>query len=565
MFKKIASLLVIAALLISVSSTALACTTTIVGKDATTDGSVFVSHSDDDELYDQRIIYIPAMDYPPGSQRPVFVENKHYPRYVGSAKGPNYELAGYPETPPIGYIPQVAHTYAYFDANYGIMNEHQLSIGECTDGAKFQPDAQAGKRIMYSTQLSRIALERCTNARDAIKLMGKLIDDYGYFSTGETLLVGDTQEAWVMEICATPDEYPDLWVAKRVPDAEFFVAANEFRIREVDPSDPDIISSKTLFSTCQDLDWWDPEDGSFDWLEAVSYGEYNHPYYSLRRVWRVLDRVAPSKNFSPWVKDGYTKEYPFSVKPDKKLSVRDVMSLHRDHYEGTQFDLTRGIAAGPFGTPNRYIGPYDGSQNDPSKDTKLFGAWERAISIFYCGYAYVLQTRGWLPDPIGGVAWVGLDAPYTTVYVPFYCGALDLPESYQTGDPQKYSKGCAWWAFNFVSNWADLKYSYMKKDILAKQKELEDQEFTMQPVVDKQALALYKKDPQKAREYLTNYGINNANNVVSEWWELAFYLLAKYTDGYVNIPNPATEVGYPKGWLDQVGYKNGPTTYTKPK
>ena len=543
-----------------------ACTTIIAGKKATADGSLIVSHSDDNEMYDQRIVYVPAMDHPKGSKRPVYYDKNCFGggtnRYIGTSRGPGYETPGTPDKP-IGYIDQVPHTYAYFDGNYGIMNEHQLMFGECTNGSKLEPKPEPGKLIFYSAELSRVALERCKTSREAVKLMGKLIEEHGYYGTGETLLVGDPNEGWVFEMCASPGKKGGLWVAKRVPDDEMFAAANEFRIRDIDPKDPNIMYCKDLFKITKKAGWYDGK-GKFDWLRVVSYGEYNHPYYSLRRIWSVFRRAKPSANFSPWVKDGFTRDYPFSIKPDKKLSVRDVMALHRDHYEGTQFDMRKGIAAGPFGTPNRYIGKYDGNQNDVGKPgQKVLGAWERPVSVFYCGYVYVNQGRSWLPNDIGGVCWFGMDKPYETCFVPFYAGITKFPDTYCKGTTKKFDRKFAWWAFNFVSNYADIKYSYIIKDIQKKQKEIEDREFDNQKKIEKEALKLYNDNPLKAKAYLTNYCDKNANKAVEEWWDLAFYLIGKYADGYINVPKVGKEVGYPKWWLKDVHYNQGPTTYKK--
>ena len=484
---------------------------------------------------------------------------------MGSSRGPAYENPALPQTEPLGYIDQIPHTYAYFDGNYGIMNEHQLMIGECTDGAKVEPEPEPGKRIFYSAELSRVALERCTKAREAIELMGKLIDEYGYYGTGETLLVADTEEAWVFEMCPGPEETYGLWVAKKVPDGEFFVAANEFRIRDVVPGTPDLLYSPRLFEAAEKAGWWNPQDGPLDWLRAVSLGEYNHPYYSLRRVWRTLSRVAPSLGLSPWVEDGFTRDYPFSVKPDRKLSVADVMDLYRDFYQGTEFDQTKGLAAGPFGNPKRFLGPYDSEQGDvgdPNK--KMEGAWERPISSLKCGYSYICQGRGWLPDPIGGVAWIGLDEPYTTCYIPFYCGVTALPESFQYGTTQKFELRSAWWAFNFGSEAADRNYTLISADIQKKQAEIENDELAMQPALDQGALTLYRDHPDLARQFLTESCISNAEHVLRVWWQMVSVLIAKYNDGYINDPNPAGEIGYPKWWRDAVGYQFGPVSYKKP-
>jgi len=223
----------------------------------------------------------------------------------------------------------------------------------------------------------------------------------------------------------------------------------------------------------------------------------------------------------------------------------------------------QGLASGPFGEPFRYIGPYD---YKPIKkgSIEVAGAWERPVSIFYTGYVYVNQVRPHLPDPIGGISWIGLNYPYTTCYIPFYCGIYGLPHSYEYCNPNKFSRDMAWWAYNFVANWSGVKFSYMIKDIRKKQSNIETRERNQIADIDQKALSLYHSNPVKARQYLSNYCINNAEQVLKQWWNLADYLVQKYTDGYINNPKIAQEVGYPKWWREKVGYFNGPTSYKKP-
>ncbi len=557
------------------------CTTIIVTPGATVDGSMFVTHSDDNDLADERLVYVPAADHELPSLRPVYPLLVGYPRFVCKERGPAYDIPGYSPTEPLGFIPQVAHTFAYYDSDYGIMNEHQLCFGECTDAAqKYDCELGDAEHLFYSAELSRVALEQCKTASDAVDLMGDLIDTYGYYGTGETLPVGDPTEGWVFEMCAVPGG-KGLWVAKRVPDGEVFVAANEFRIREVVLDDPDNMRyCPNLRSELERLGWWKEDDGPVDWLRAVSYGEYNHPYYSLRRVWSVLRRVNPALNLPAWVKDGYTDAYPFSIKPEKPLALEDVMGLHRDHYEGTEFDMTKGLAAGPFGNPNHYYhyksegdpwGYDNASSNLNVLNPDLWGAFERPVSVYYCGYVYVCQARQDMPDAVGGVLWFGFDQPSSTCFVPFYAGGAGLPRAYEYGTTASFDKDFAFWAFNAVANLACLKYSHIIKDIEAKQKELEGMAIASQGEIEKRALELLEQDPQKASGYLAGRSECLADTVLAEWWALFYSLLHKYSDGFINtltkrdgdgiMVNDAQGVGYPLWWRNKVGYAQGPTSY----
>ena len=559
------------------------CTTIAVGKNATKDGSVIIAHSDDD-VADERLIYVPAVTYDPKKdKRPVYYDNaalgpmlapdcrlynaSELYRYIGSSRGPGYVVSdeikkerNLYDSISLGEIPQVAATYAYFDSNYGVMNEKQLMIGECTCGAKVHPNPEPNKRMFYAAELSRVALERCTKARDAIKLMGDLIKNYGYYGTGETLLVGDANEAWVMEMCGYDMDGADgLWVAQRVPDNGFFAAANQFRIREVHTDAPDdFMYSDNLHTVCESLGWWDPKESALlDWLPTVSYGEYSHPYYSLRRVWRALTKAKPSANLPAWVENGYTKDYPFSVVPDCKLSVADISYIYRDHYEGTEFDLTRGAGAGSWGDPTRY-------ENNPDQgntfELNVFtptGAWERPLSIYRCGMMWINQAKAGLPEVLGGVSWVGLDRPAANCLMPFYCTVTDLPACVQKMNLVYFDITCAWWAFNFVANFATIKYSYMMQDLQELRTKLEGDAY-------KQIAKYAQSQPGPAPEDLTAYCSQNADKVRNSWWKLATQLIVKYNDGCrTSSTSPMQKIDYPEPWLRKAGYYQGPISYDR--
>ena len=562
-------------LCLGMAEPAFACTTTLVGKDASADGSVMVSHSDD-AFCDPRLVYVPAMDHAPDSLRPVFYSDSalgYKPEWGSSAiyrivtkdRGPIYDMSDVPASIPLGYIPQVAHTYAYYDGNYGVMNEYQLSIGECTDIAKVEPEPESNKRIFYSAELSRVALERCKTAREAITLMGNLIEEYGYYGTGETLLVADKNEGWVMEMAADDiNGASGVWVAQRVPDDKVFVAANQFRIREVLTDTDGMMYSQNIFTVAQEKGWWTPESGPLDFTSVYGGGEYG-PYNSLRRIWRVQSLVAPSLKLSPWVEGWMTRAYPFAVAPDKKLSVRDIVAIHRDNYEGTEFDLTTGLAAGPFGDPSRFDGKNGKIIDKDGKVTTVSGSFERPINKFRCVYAFVTQSRSWMPDAVGGVLWLGPNRPATTVYMPFYAGAGNLPESVQQGNILKFDRSSMWMAFNYVDNYSMLKYSYMSKDIFALRDTFEKQAFEKQPELEKKALELWTQgDQQRACAILTSYSEKNADTILASWWKLSEDLYIKYNDGFLNNEDGiGQQLFYPGEWLQQVGYEDGPTSYDK--
>jgi len=500
------------------------CTSVLVTKGASVDGSVMTTHSCDGN-YEFRIGIVPAQDFELGTMKTI---------YKGGGRGRERE-----QPHKAGEIPEVEHTFARFKASYPFMNEKQVAIGETTIG---------GKRELYNDQglfdimaLEKIALERASTAREAIRIMGELATEYGYSDNGECLTVIDPNEAWMFEIFGPgPLETGAVWAARRIPDGHVGVSANRSRITTLDLDDPDhYMASENVYRVAEEMGWWDPDSGK----EFVFNEVYANPprYYNTRREWRVFSILAPSLNLDPWSMD-----IPFSIKPDKKVSPRDLMKIHRDYYQGTEFDMTKGLASGPFNTPTRYA--------TRTRVPEGHIGWERSISIFRCSYCVVLQCRDWLPDWIGGIAWFGEDDPKTSCFVPFYCGITKLPKAFEVGGRDKFERESAFWAFNFVSNWAELKFSHMIEDIKKAYTTFEDGLFNLQPVIEKRAQDLYNEKPELAREYLTDYSNTMAQRVVDEWWKLGDYLIAKYSDGYINLPRTGQTVGYPEEWLEAVGY-----------
>ena len=529
-----------------------ACTDIAVTKGASSNNSNMLAMTDDAYDRDFRIIRVPAADHKADSKRPIYKDHRTYPRFNIKNSAKYYHTPGVELSKPVAYIDQVPHTYAYFDGIYGLMNEHQLSMAESSCGVKSYLGFKAGERILEIKDLMRIALERCKGSRETVKLFGDLVKKYGYYGGGENIIIADTEEIWVFEIAGTPSGRA-VWVAKRIPDGEIFASSNIFAIRDVIKDSDDMMYSDNLFSDCKAAGWYDPEkDKTFDWLKVVSNGEYGHPYYSLRRVWRVYDLLAPSKKFSPWVKDTYTKEYPFSIKPDNKVSIDNLKSTLRDWFGDTELDMSKGLSAGAFGSIYRF---------DANPKSKVKGNWEQPISRFRCAYSYITQSRKDMPDMIGGVLWWGNSTPHSTCYVPFYCGVSDIPESYQTGNNRHFDRNNAWWAFNYVNNILPLKFSFMIEDVQKLQNEIEGKELALQPFVEKAAMAAYDKDPKLAQEYLTEYCNSNAEAVFKAWWKLGDSLFVKYQNGFLIEGKSFSNAGYNDEWLKKVDFK--PITYKK--
>ncbi len=509
-------------LLLLAGTRAEACTNILVTRGAAQDGSVFITYTCDGEFH-PRLRRYPAADHEPGAMLDIV-------DWSGKNRGA---------------IKQVAHTYAVV----GLMNENQLAISETTFSGREELHNPDG--LLHYWDLMRLALQRARTAREAIDVMTGLVEEYGYRSTGESISIADTREAWILEIIGSgPGGKGAIWVAVKVPDGMVSCHANKARIGSFPLDDPEnCLYSDNVISFARKKGYYDPASGEpFLFNEAYCPSTPANRRYADARVWSILRRAAPSLDLSPdfhRAVDG-AEPYPLWVRPDRKLTVADVFSLMRDHYEGTDFDMTQGIDAGPYGTPNRWR-PISWEMNGATH------AWERPVSTQQTGFTFVSQSRSWLPDPIGGVYWYGVDDTSATCYVPLYCGINALPESYTVGSLSRFSLDSAWWVFNFVANFANLRYADMYPEIQAVQSDLEGHFLALQPAVEKTALSLYRSDPALMTRYLTDYSVTHAEQVVTRWRDLAFHLVTKYNDGYVQDDDGRPhEKGYTSAWLKQV-------------
>lgn len=550
-----------------------ACTVFIVGKEASQDGSVLVSHSNDGEFEtDPRLVSVPAMDFSRGDRRPVFFSPESYPRYVGTARGiPEYfPKSDKEEFKPIGYIPQVSHTFGYLEETYGAVNEKQVAIGESTCSGVFGAvplGAPNGTALFSVDELTHIAMERASSAREAIQLMGGLAEEYGFYGAGqfegtaESLGVTDTQEAWIFHILPDPTGTSAIWAAQKIPDDGFAVLANMFVIRQVDPKDKqNFLMSDSVHSIALEYHWWSPDDaddeGLLDFTKVYSDGEYAHKYYSGRRVWGGYHLAAPSQQFKEdYVDLQSDPAYPVYISPDSKLSATDLFRFHRYYYQGTKYDLgaAGNLAAGPFGTPDRWkAGP---------GEAQVGGNWERPIGLYRTSDSYVVQSRE--HSALGGVLWFGPASALGTVFTPFVVN-MEIPASFRSGHHAVFSRESAFWASCFVHNVANLKWSYAVKDIEEQQSKLEQASVAM--VERMEARYSQNQDFAAVEKALSD----NAATIVASLWSLSDAIVFKYASGFVNDPSlpdgMSQMVGYPAWWLKDVGYQNGPPPPpTKPK
>jgi len=501
------------------------CTSILVGKDASTDGSTMTTHTCDCGICDWTFRYIPAADHQEGDVRKIY----HISQYKTWPPEQGVKWERYKDNYTGLDIPQVPHTYAYIHGMFGYMNEKQVGMGESTIGCRTKMRNPTPSAKFDITMLTLMAMERAKTAREAIRVMGNLATTYGYGfnDAGEMLAVSDPNEVWIFEIMPvgplwTPDSGKPgaVWCAQRVPDDHVSVTPNESRIGEIDLDNKAyFMASSNAISYAVENGFYDPESGEpFSWKKAYSptHGSAVSTQGRRGRLWRFFDIVAPSLDLDPATEN---MDLPFSVKPDKKLSVHDVMTITRDKYQDAMFDPTEGIKGGPFSNPNYYHGFQVDKQryNGP-----------RCISVNNVEYTTITQCRGWLPDHIGGILWLSFGAQDTACYMPLYCGIAELPESFRVGDHYVFDRDSARWASDYVDFHTQVVYSYAIKDVKKAQEKWEGMAFQNIPIMDEAALDLYPKDPEKARQFLTNFSVNHANSVIKAWWELGDYLLVKY-------------------------------------
>jgi dipeptidase len=533
-----------------------ACTNFIITKGASADGSVMITYSADSHVLYGELYYWPAKNWPKGTMVDVY----------------EWDTGKF-----MGKIPQAGHTYSVV----GNMNQHQLSIGETTFGGR--PELADSTGIIDYGTLIYFTLQRAKNAREAIVNFHRLLSDFGYASSGESFSIADANEAWILELAGKGQgKRGAVWVARRIPDGYISGHANHPRIttfpladgiRSITTKELDKIYSpevETVYAAdvidvARSYGWFNGADKDFSFSDTYAPLDFSGARFCEARVWSGFNVVNSEmgKYVDYAMGENLNNRMPLWIKPDRKIAVRDVFGMMRNYYQDTPMDMTKDIGAGPYKSTVRWR-PMEWKVDSV---TYIF---ERAISTQQTGFSFIAQSRSWLPDPVGGINWFGVDDTYYTVYSPIYCGITRVPETFAVGngDIMTFSDNAAFWVFNQVTNFAYSRTSLLIDDLLKKQRELEEGYLKETENIDKTAAELYRKSPEKAVKYLTEYSVKSGNNTVMQWKDLYRFLFVKYVDGNVkekqavppgyNSVNPRlSQPGYSEEWYRAIVNSTG--------
>ena len=539
------NIFLLAILLLASTTVGRACTNFLVGKDASVDGSTFVTYNMDSYGMYGILRSWPAMHHGKGEVRHI-VDTDHN-RYMGA-------------------IPEVENTYSVI----GQMNEYQLTITESTWTGRVELVDTTG--VIDYVSLMTLGLQRAKTAREAIKVMTDLVAEHGYASSGEAFSIADPNEVWLMEMIGKgPGRKGAVWVAVRIPDDCICAHANQSRIRQFDQKDKkNVMYSKDVISFAREQGYFSGKDADFSFSDAYSPTNFHMQRACEARVWsffsKHVDGMERYLDYAKGLDVGECEPMPLYVRPKHKLSLRDCMDGMRDHYEGTPFDMTVDCTGGAWNSACRP------RPQEWEVDGKTY-FHERPIATQQSAETMVCQMRSWLPDAIGGVLWFGNDDASMVCYTPVYCSATRVPKCYNSGDASdvKFSWNSAFWVCNWVSNMVYNLYSRMNPDLVKVRESLQDKYCNAQRDIEAAALAVYEGkarndgfEPYRGgncnvQEYLTKYGEDCAAEMLACWRELGEFLVVKFTDLSVkqekggkflmndkNLCMPPLREGYPE-------------------
>ncbi|MBO5796498.1 MAG: C69 family dipeptidase [Bacteroides sp.] len=514
-----------------------ACTNLIVGRHASTDGSTIVSYSADSYGLFGELYHYPAGTHAKGTMRPIH----------------EWDTGKY-----LGEIPEARTTYNVI----GNMNEHQLTITETTFGGREELVDTTG--IIDYGSLIYIALQRSKSAREAIQVMTDLVQEYGYYSSGESFTIADPREVWVMEMIGKGVGVKGaVWVAVRIPDDCISAHANQARIHQFPLNDKEnCLYSPDVISFAREKGYFSGLNKDFSFANAYAPLDFGARRYCEARVWSFYNMFTDrGEEFLPYILGSTDKPMPLYVKAKKRISVQEIQQAMRDHYEGTPLDLSQDFGAGINHSPYR-LSPLSFTVDGE----EYFN--ERPISTQQTGWVIVAQMREQLPNAIGGVLWFGCDDANMTVFTPVYCCTTEVPQCYSRVDGADYitfSWRSAFWIMNWVANMVYPRYDVMIGDVRATQQSLEGTLATAQKGIESAALELYEKNADEAKAFLTRYTNSAAQSTIDAWRTLGEYLVVKYSDGVVrrtdaqgrfqrnDIGQPASPIrpGYPESFLKE--------------
>ena len=484
---------------------ALACTNLIVGKSASADGSTIVSYSADSYGMYGFLCHFPAAKYDKGTMLDIY----------------EWDTGKY-----LGQIEQARQTYNVI----GNINEYQVTIGETTFGGR--PELQDSTAIVDYGSLIYLALQRSKTAQEAIEVMTSLVEEYGYYSSGESFTIADPNEVWVMEMIGKgPGVKGAVWVAVRIPDDCISAHANQARIHQFDLNDKENVRyAPDVISFAREKGYFDGVNKDFSFADAYCPLDFSGRRFCEARVWSYFNMYTNyGDDYLPYILGQSDTPMPLYVRPNRKISVQDVKNAMRDHYEGTALDISNDYGAGPYHAPYR-LTPLSFKVDDVA----YFN--ERPISTQQSGFVFVSQMRSSLPNEIGGVLWFCCDEANLSVFTPVYCCTDKVPFCYDEhngGDALTFSWNSAHWVSNWVANMVYVRYNLLIDDVRAVQTELENTLNQAQEAIEATASRLLASDPASAKAFLTNYTNMTAQNTHETWRRLGEFLVVKYNDGAV--------------------------------
>lgn len=513
-----------------------ACTNFLFTKSTTKDGSTAITYAADSHVLYGELYHWPAADWPAGSYVDIY----------------EWDTGKF-----LGKIPQVRHTYNVV----GNMNEHQLAIGETTYGGRSELHHQEGAIIDYGS-LIYLTLQRAKNAREAIVVMTGLVEEYGYYSEGESFSISDPNEVWIMEMIGKGEgEKGAVWVARMVPDGYVCAHANQARIttfplegrtsvssdkiKNIYDKEITTVYAKDVISFAKQKGFY-PQDApnkDFSFSDTYAPVDFSGARACEIRVWAFFNEVNPDMaQYWEYAKGtnirrdnkGYaTNRMPLWIKPSRKVDVLEIMDFMRNHLEGTELDMRKDPGAGPYECPYRW------RPMSYKIDGKEY-VMERTTATQQTGFSFVSQSRSWLPNTIGGIIWFGVDDAASTVYFPMYTSSVRVPYAYAVGNGNmmQFTDKAAFWIFNQVSNLAYTRYNAIHPEIRTKQKELESRYKAYVQMTDAAALKVIAQNPELAVNYLTDFSCNTGNQLAETWKEFYGYLFTRFMDGNIKTSIP---------------------------